>query len=203
MEKIVLKDGDLQVGIMQCLWAYRRMQLATGKVALDSDDIRMMFPDLIGYGRVGCDWGGYSGATWPSGWDMLVLLLLDLITRHNERGNPDSGTPITINQIKEKFGSMRFYWSGGYAAKLPQEKDPKPGYHWPTLEEVEGAISFAEDYTGWIDATTGRIDDLVITSGWISFQHKDSDDIRGRKARPLGLPLRMSYTRKENLKSKG
>lgn len=63
---------------------------------------------------------GYEGyskeaalASVGPGWAPLI----DVIWQYKEAGKGFSGsqvdTPVTVNQVKEKFGGLRFYYSGG------------------------------------------------------------------------------------------
>jgi hypothetical protein len=101
------------------------------------------YPDL--FQKVGCDprescmsWGIECGI----GWYDLISALLHRITQYEknikqkndwhikEHGKPsekfENYYPVTLDQIKEKFGSLRFYFSGGD-------------------EFVEGLVSMAEE----------------------------------------------------------
>lgn len=60
------------------------------------------------------------------GWYGLVLHIISEIQRHNEK-YPDS--TISISQIKEKFGTLRFYIL-------------------PSIDYIEGMISIAEKKAG-------------------------------------------------------
>jgi hypothetical protein len=155
---------DPQQWIHDGLWTIRRQKLARGEVTgLRVDNIRRIFPNLLGPDKVAC------GASWPPGWSMIIYVLLGKIHQHNTGADPElGGSPIVIDQIKEKFGSLRFYWHGGYAKKRKENH-----YAWPSIEEISGAIDFAEYYTQFICDECGAIDGLRETRGWTTYVCKD------------------------------
>jgi hypothetical protein len=146
-----------QAWIHEGLWQIRRQKLARGEVQLCGKDLKKIYPELIGPGKVRC------GVYFPEGWTILVHLLLKQIRLHNTYGDPTSGKPITILQIKEKFGGLRLYIGGGYTkAQEPSQ------LQWPDLGRVCAQINFVEEYTEHICQVDGRTTDLQVTTpGWV------------------------------------
>lgn len=68
-----------------------------------------------------------------------------------KRGFPlyESYTPpaVTVEQIKEKFGSLRFYYNGGN-------------------DQIAGMVAFAEHLCGETCQETGKPGSLYVKSGW-------------------------------------
>lgn len=54
-------------------------------------------------------WGFECG----DGWYDLIDLLCNAITHHLKYNAPPDTPPVIAEQIKEKFGTLRFYYSGG------------------------------------------------------------------------------------------
>jgi len=98
------------------------------------------------------------------GWFRLILWLStyiqDYIDQHNRWAEkyPDQYKPIPqvkVAQVKEKFGTLRYYYSGG---------DDKIG----------AVVQFAEYLSSNICETTGKTDNVGRnTKGWIKTHHKD------------------------------
>jgi hypothetical protein len=78
------------------------------------------------------------------GWQGLVLPIIDEIKIYNEK---HPGDEITIDQIKEKFGTLSLYTSGS------------PDY-------IEGMISIAEEESGHICEICGARGELTKINGW-------------------------------------
>lgn len=95
------------------MMSIRAIRLRRGVPHLRSDDLKIMFPALIGPGKVRC------GAAIPPGWAHMCFIILRAIQDHNDicRALRLKGSPIIVNQIKEKFGELRFYITGGYSFK--------------------------------------------------------------------------------------
>lgn len=82
----------------------------------------------------------------PWKWKMLRNLILWVVNRF-PRG-VDPMPPIQIDQIKEKFGGLRFYFSGGD-------------------DYIYGMVSFAESLSYQICETCGTTIGVGQTKGWI------------------------------------
>ena len=46
------------------------------------------------------------------GWYNIIFTLCSLIQIHQKSQNPDY-KPVVVQQVKEKFGTLRFYYTGG------------------------------------------------------------------------------------------
>jgi hypothetical protein len=75
--------------------------------------------------------GKYGGIAVGAGWANILVQLCQNIQRHLDWKNRDGEviTQVTIQQVKEKFGSLRFYYQGGD-------------------EYIHGLVSMAESMTG-------------------------------------------------------
>jgi len=174
-------EQDPQLWIKRGLFMWRRYALERGE-PLTSGDIEQVFPSLLGPEKVVC------GAGWPSGWNHLIWVLLSMVSSHNEGADKSTGSPIVINQIKEKFGGLRFYWGGGYA-----KRDSEHHYAWPSLAEVHGAVDFAEAYSEIICDTTGSIQNLRVSVGWVGV--RQAPFLEDRNSVPLGFTLNSTRPR--------
>lgn len=61
---------------------------------------------------------GFRGFEHDDGWMALLESGLELIQWHTEQATDAADDPVpavTVQQVKEKFGSLRFYYSGGDA----------------------------------------------------------------------------------------
>lgn len=113
------------------------------------------FPKMFG--------GRYGGFSCGSGWWPLLEQLCASIQSHIDWKNetrerllkdnphqhavPDAVTQVTIEQIKEKFGTLRFYYQGGD-------------------EYIHGAVSLAERLTNHLCETCGGLGKRR-SGGWI------------------------------------
>jgi hypothetical protein len=75
--------------------------------------------------------GKYGGIAVGAGWANILVQLCQNIQHHLDWKNRDGEviTQVTIQQVKEKFGSLRFYYQGGD-------------------EYIHGLVSMAESMTG-------------------------------------------------------
>ena len=97
------------------------------------------------------------------GWFRLILWLSRYLQNYIDRQNdwaekyPDTHPKVdqvVVAQVKEKFGTLRFYTDGGN-------------------ERTQSAIAFAEYVSGFICETTGKTDDVGYNKkGWIKTHHK-------------------------------
>jgi len=85
------------------------------------------------------------------GWYMLLEQLLYNIEWHldPEPWPRKERMPFTINQIKEKFGGLRFYYTGGD-------------------EFIHGMVTFAESLSYHICERCGSTKNVTQTEGWIT-----------------------------------
>jgi hypothetical protein len=61
------------------------------------------------------------GASWPKGWDTLLRHLCADI---NAMLDDDEAAAFEVQQIKEKFGALRFYWTAYRADQHPAPLKP-------------------------------------------------------------------------------
>lgn len=96
------------------------------------------------------------------GWFRIILWLSKYLQSYIDQQNkwaekyPDQYLPvkqIKVVQVKEKFGTLRFYTDGGN-------------------EHTNTVISFVEYLSGFICETTGKTDDVGYNKkGWIKVHH--------------------------------
>lgn len=99
------------------------------------DDLNKMFPDLSFCACCG------------SGWNKILIPILECISKHN-KNNPDS--LIYIDDIKEKFGSLRVYISGDIS------------------EELDEMVAAAENKSALTCETCGEPGNTHSIRGWLS-----------------------------------
>jgi hypothetical protein len=86
------------------------------------------------------------------GWYMLLKTLMSSIEWHLDPSHSfptKERLPFQIDQIKEKFGGLRFYYSGGD-------------------ERIHGMVSLAESLSYQICEKCGSTKNVKQTSGWIT-----------------------------------
>jgi len=110
------------------------------------------------------------------GWYMLLDTLMDDIANHlkwkNEDREKKGGSPliVQVNQIKEKFGGLSFYFSGGD-------------------EVIWGMITLAESLSYKICETCGTTLNVGRTRGWIYTCCKDCYDKNDRAKNMSWKPI--------------
>lgn len=118
------------------------------------------------------------------GWFRTILWLSKYIQNYINQNNkyaeafPSQYKPIPqvkAAQVKEKFGGLRFYYSGGD-------------------DHISAVVSFAESISHSICETTGKTEDIGYnTNGWIKTQHvslcntKDFKFVDDEELRALNL----------------
>lgn len=83
------------------------------KLLLAQQQLEHQFPDMLSK--------HYGGLDIAYGWVKIVFAIMQTIKNHEDnllrqRGPEYFGTeyhPVIVDQIKEKFGGLRFYYSGG------------------------------------------------------------------------------------------
>ena len=100
-------------------------------------------------------WGLECG----DGWYFLIDHLCGLLQWDIDRNEHEQ---IEAVQVKEKFGTLRFYTNGAD-------------------EKQDGMISFAEDLSGYICEECGSTDKVTQTKGWIITLCKSCMDKRNKK----------------------
>lgn len=98
------------------------------------------------------------------GWFRLLLWLSEYIQNHIDQYNkwaekyPEqykSVTQVKVLQVKEKFGTLRYYYRGGN-------------------DKISAVVEFAEFISGNICESTGKTDNIGRNSkGWIKTHHID------------------------------
>lgn len=94
------------------------------------------------------------------GWFNLIYNLCNFLQWHIDKNNHPQ---IIAKQVKEKFGTLRFYYSS----------DGKNDSY------LSGAISFAETMSGNICEITGNPGNLYVKSGWYKTLSKEKADELG------------------------
>jgi len=107
------------------------------------------YPRLFPKDENGNPIGPNCGAHFGQGWDDLVSTLCNKINSHLEYQEKYKDNKLTfqIQQIKEKFGTLRFYYSGGD-------------------DYIAGMVSFAESMSGKICEVTGD-KGVLYENGWV------------------------------------
>lgn len=96
----------------------------------------------------------YWGFECGDGWFNLINILLQNIQSHCD-WKKDTCPQVVVQQVKEKFGTLRFYYSGGD-------------------EYVAGLVALAESISGIMcescgsPATTSSVNPETGISGWIN-----------------------------------
>lgn len=118
------------------------------------------------------------------GWFRIIYWLSKYIQNRIDQNNhwaekyPDQTKPmaqVKVIQVKEKFGSLRFYFSGGD-------------------EEISATVDFVEYISAFICETTGKNENIGRNSkGWITTHHeslaheKDFHFVDSEELRALNL----------------
>ena len=119
--------------------------------------------------------GKYGGFAVGKGWYPIIERLSSSIQQHIEWKNKDSEVcpQVIVEQIKEKFGGLRFYYQGGD-------------------EYISGLVSMAESWAGIACEDCGGIGKRR-SGGWVRTlcdKHEDERNARvEEQARKDGLEL--------------
>lgn len=106
-----------------------------------NDQLYEKYPDLLeGYKKSPRESCLAFGCEHGDGWYWLIDNLLEFIKASKQE--------VKVDQIKEKFGGLRFYYSGGDL-------------------RIDGAVSLAEIMSYNICENCGSTDDVSQTTGWI------------------------------------
>jgi len=91
----------------------------------------------------------------PEGWEPIIDMLCGSIThrmyhvrKYDAKGERVPTPDVKIEQIKEKFGGLRFYYSGGD-------------------DEISGMVSFAEFMSEHTCEVSGDTGSLCSRNGWL------------------------------------
>jgi hypothetical protein len=99
---------------------------------------------------------------WPPGWDKI---LVDLIERIKENLNFCEGLEVKVQQIKEKFGGLRFYYSLVAEEKLSEEKET---LRQAAITAIKNSVNIAESKSYETCELCGSTDAKEAnTAGWI------------------------------------
>ena len=103
------------------------------------------YPELLGEQED----GEYRPRVWGfehhDGWNVIVDTLCQSI-QHRIKHAP--GLVLKVTQVKEKFGELRFYYSGGD-------------------DYIEGAVLFAELFSSRICEQCGQLGQKMKIKGWV------------------------------------
>lgn len=101
-------------------------------------------------------WGFECG----DGWFLLIETLMGNIQSHIDWRNEEKENvrQVTLDQVKEKFGTLRFYYSGGD-------------------ESIEGMVSLAESLSGRICEDCGNTGSTR-GDGWVRTECESCRNVR-------------------------
>ena len=130
------------------------------------------------------------GIECPLGWYHILEQLCTVLEFHNLEFTKNYGIAIIADQVKEKFGTLRFYFTirnvnndgvvSDLTDELPQDKENQLRIVKDYLEMLaQEAIDEAEDMTENTCARCGiplDKDNKVETKGWITYLCKECDD---------------------------
>jgi len=102
-------------------------------------------------------WGFDHG----DGWFWLIDQLCDSIQNHIDLNQHKNITQVVATQVKEKFGTLRFYYNGGD-------------------DDIDGMVTLAENMSANICEFCGSTVHVGKTSGWITTVCKDCYDTNER-----------------------
>ena len=104
------------------------------------------------------------GISCPEGWKLLLTMLCERLQFETDNNN----TPqVVADQVKEKFGILRFYYHLQFEGTTG---DVKSADH--SAGMIEGIIRAFEDFSSKVCAKCGSNHDIEQTKGWISYQCK-------------------------------
>jgi uncharacterized Zn finger protein (UPF0148 family) len=135
------------------------------------------------------------GIECPLGWFNIIKQLCTVLEFYNMEFVKNHGVAIVANQVKEKFGTLRFYYTvrpvdeNGIAKmdiyELSTEEDRKRGIVMEYLEMLaDDIIREAEAMTETTCADCGiplDKDNMVETKGWITYICKECDEKRHKE----------------------
>lgn len=132
------------------------------------------------------------GIECPKGWYYILEQLCTILEFHNMEFTKNYGVAVVADQVKEKFGTLRFYYTVRevdkdgvciefkHEDKLPSVLAAKLDIAKDYLEMVaDKYIDEAEDMTAKTCARCGiplDKDNMVETQGWISYICKECDE---------------------------
>lgn len=113
----------------------------------------------------------YFGFEHNDGWfwliDQLCNSIQSYIDNNNKYRSEDKQiSQVVADQIKEKFGGLRFYYSGGD-------------------NHIDGMVSFAENMSYNICESCGSIENVGSTSGWVYTICKECYDTSDQRVSSL------------------
>ena len=134
-------------------------------------------------------WGFEHGDGWFWILDQLCYSIQSYIDNNNKYLSDDKKIPqLVASQIKEKFGTLNFYYDGGNS-------------------EIDGMVRFAENMSAGVCEFCGSTENIGGTKGWISIICKScydnsSDNVKNRVWTERKNNLSYSNTMKEVRKIK-
>jgi hypothetical protein len=93
------------------------------------------------------------GLETPPGWWAVLDAVCAEITAAAawvNRQHPDAGFCVVAEQVKEKFGTLRFYYRVEYRVEWAEDHPEAPGTIDRACEQIRGAVNLAERLTGRI-----------------------------------------------------
>jgi len=112
------------------------------------EELIVKYPDLFDKDESGFD---YINFYFPKGWKTIVFTLCSCINGYTKRY---PGIKVTVEQIKEKFGGLRFYYSGGD-------------------DNIRGMVYLAEELSYTVCEVTGNPGKLCRSGAWFKTLSED------------------------------
>lgn len=123
-----------------------------------------------------------EGSNWfneiPRGWGNLCYMYLSRLTHLlNAYGQYNVKKHLVIEQVKEKFGSLRFYYSF-----LPWKENETEPPEW-FFESFDSIVTNFEDMTNYVCCDCGAVENLKTYGGWIHVACPECEQKRKEKER--------------------
>lgn len=100
------------------------------------------------------------GIDTPDSWYNIIQKLCEKLQWDTDNNNYPQ---VVAEQVKEKFGTLRFYYGLDNIQKLSEERlTHNEGY-------IEGVVSVYEDITSGICSECGSNKDVTSTRGWVRY----------------------------------
>ena len=152
------------------------------------DKLKARYPELLK--NLDGDASSTPLAAWgiecPDGWYRLLDMLCRTVSKEaawiNEK-HPELGFKVAAEQIKEKFGTMRFYYSLDLHSdqsfqELPLELKARTDM---VMFTIRGAVSLAENLTEKVCVGCGMLTDEKSSSAFPYAQCQQCADVRAKR----------------------